>query len=115
MSKYTTSQFEAKNGFYGENEQFGGRFVPEPLIPILEELENQFNKYKNDPEFLQELEYYRTNFIGRPSPLVFAKNLTEKLGGAKIYLKNEGANHTGSHKINHCLYQVLLAKRMGKT
>jgi len=115
MSQYTTQQFQANNGFYGPNEDFGGRYVPEPLIPILEDLEKNFEQYRNDEDFLKELKYYQKNFVGRPSPLIFAENLTKKLGGAKIYLKNEGANNTGSHKMNHCLYQVLLAKRMGKT
>lgn len=108
------SDFEAKNGYYGDG-KFGGRYVPEILLPVLEELEEAFEKYRNDPEFLQELEYYRENLIGRPSPLIYAQNLTKKLGGAKIYLKNEGNNFTGSHKINHCVYHALLAKRMGKT
>jgi tryptophan synthase beta chain len=85
------------------------------LTEPLQDLADAFNKYKDDPEFLKELDFYQKNFIGRPSPLIFAKNLTEQLGGAKIYLKNEGANLTGAHKINHCLYQALLAKRMGKT
>ena len=115
MSKYTTIQFKAVDGYYGPNQNFGGRYVPELLLPSLEELEQAFEANRNNSDFLTELKYYQTNFIGRPSPLIFAKNLTEKLGGAKIYLKNEGANQTGSHKINHCLYQVLLAKRMGKT
>lgn len=115
MSKYTQTQFQATNGYYGSNQDFGGRYVPGPLIPILEDLEQNFEKYRRDEQFLQELRYYQTNFVGRPSPLIFAKNLTEALGGAKIYLKNEGANLTGSHKINHCLYQALLAKRMHKT
>jgi tryptophan synthase beta chain len=113
--KYTTEQFQIKDGFYGPNQDFGGAYVPEILLPALKELEETFEKYRNDEEFLQELKFYQKNFVGRPSPLIFAKNLTKKLGGAKIYLKNEGANLTGSHKINHCLYQALLAKRMGKT
>lgn len=115
MSKYTPQQFAATDGYYGPNQDFGGQYVPELLIPALDELTETFEKYRNDPEFLKELEFYQKNFVGRPSPLIFAKNLTEKLGGAKIYLKNEGNNLTGSHKINHCLYQVLMAVRMGKT
>lgn len=93
---------------------YGGRYVPEMLIPALEELKDAYKKYKQDKKFKKELsELYRT-FSGRPTPLTFAQNLTNHLGGAKIYLKNEGMNHTGAHKINHCLGQVLLAKRMGK-
>ncbi len=112
---FTADQFVCQNGFYGPNQEFGGQYVPEVLLPGLEELEEAFEKYKNDPDFLAELAYYRQNLIGRPSPLIFAKNLTKKLGGAKIYLKNEGNNFTGSHKINHCVYHVMLAKRLGKT
>jgi len=115
MTKYTSNQFDIKDGYYGPNQDFGGQYVPEVLLPALEELEEAFSKYKNDTEFLAELQELRTNFIGRPSPLIFASNLTRKLGGAQIYLKNEGNNLTGSHKINHCIYQILLAKRMGKT
>lgn len=103
------------DGYYGANNDFGGSFIPPMLQDPLDELTKAFEKYKNDPDFLTELDFYQRNFIGRPSPLIFAKNLTEQLGGAKIYLKNEGANLTGAHKINHCLYQALLAKRMGKT
>jgi tryptophan synthase beta chain len=111
---FSHADFEAKNGYYGDG-KFGGRYVPEILLPVLEELEQAFEKYRNDKEFLEELEYYRENLIGRPSPLIYAENLTKKLRGAKIYLKNEGNNFTGSHKINHCVYHALLAKRMGKT
>lgn len=110
---YTPHQFDCKDGYYGEKKEFGGRYVPEILVPAIDKLQEAFEKYKNDPEFLEELAYYQKNWVGRPSPLIYAKNLSEKLGGAKIYLKNEGSNLTGSHKINHCLYQALLAKRMG--
>lgn len=113
---FTPNQFDIqKGGYYGTDGEFGGRYVPEILLPALEELEEAFYKYSVDPEFLNELEDLLTNFVGRPSPLIFAKNLTEQMGGAKIYLKNEGSNLTGSHKINNCIYQVLLAKKMGKT
>ncbi len=112
---FTVNQFQIKNGFYGDQMQFGGQYVPEILLPALEELEEAFDKYRNDPNFLDELEHYRQYLIGRPSPLIFAKNLTEKVGGGKIYLKNEGNNFTGSHKINHCVYHAMLAKRLGKT
>jgi tryptophan synthase beta chain len=85
------------------------------LMPALEELEAVYEHAKADPKFKQEFQDLLTNFSGRPTPLVFAKNLTEQLGGAKIYLKNEGLNHTGAHKITHCLGQALIAKRLGKT
>jgi tryptophan synthase beta chain len=99
-------------GHFGK---YGGRYVPEMLIPALEELEQAYEKAKEDPQFKKDFEDLLRNFSGRPTPLVFAKNLTEKLGGAKIYLKNEGLNHTGAHKITHCLGQALIAKRLGKT
>lgn len=101
-----------KNGHYGK---FGGRYVPEILMPSLIELEEAFNKYKDDAEFLKDLDNLYHNYSGRPTPLYFCENLTKKLGGAQIYVKNEGLNHTGAHKINHCLGQILLANRMGKT
>jgi len=100
-----------KNGHFG---QFGGRYVPEMLIPALEELERAYFAAKKDKEFKRKFNYHLATYAGRPTPLTFAKNLTEKLGGAKIYLKNEGLNHTGAHKITHCIGQALLAKRMGK-
>lgn len=100
------------NGYFND---FGGRYVPEMLIPALEELELAYTEAKNDPAFQQEFQELLHTFSGRPTPLTYAKNLTEKLGGAQIYLKNEGANVTGAHKITHCIGQILLAKRMGKT
>lgn len=100
-----------KSGRFGK---FGGRYIPEMLIPIMEELEEAFYKYKKDPVFKKELSNLYRNYSGRPTPLYFCENLTKRLGGAKIFLKNEGLNHTGAHKINHCLGQGLLAKRMGK-
>lgn len=99
-------------GYFGE---FGGRYVPEILIPALERLEASYNLAKQDPGFSKDFEELLRTFSGRPTPLVYAANLTEQLGGAKIYLKNEGTNLTGAHKITHCLGQALLAKRMGKT
>lgn len=99
-------------GHFGK---YGGRYVPEMLIPALEELEREYNAARKDRTFQKEFANLLKNFSGRPTPLVFAKNLTEKLGGAKIYLKNEGLNHTGAHKITHCLGQALIAKRLGKT
>ncbi len=98
-------------GRYGE---FGGRYVPETLIPALEELTEAYLHYKTDPAFLAEYQYYLREYVGRPSPLYFAENLTRHLGGAKIYLKREDLNHTGAHKINNTLGQALLCKRMGK-
>ncbi len=93
---------------------FGGRFVAETLMPNILELDEAYTKAKKDPEFLSELEYLNKHYTGRPSPLYFAERLTEHLGGAKVYFKRDELNHTGSHKINNCLGQILLAKRMGK-
>jgi tryptophan synthase beta chain len=100
-----------ERGYFGS---FGGRFVPETLMHALEELEEEYQKIKEDPSFWQEFEYYLREFAGRPTPLYFAKNLTEYAGGAKIYIKREDLLHTGAHKINNTLGQALLAKRMGK-
>ena len=101
---------EMVDGFFGE---FGGRFVPEALIPVLDELKEAYNKYKDDPEFKKEVDYYNKNYVGRANPLYFAEKLSEKYG-AKIYLKREDLNHTGAHKINNTIGQALLAKKMGK-
>lgn len=98
-------------GHFGK---YGGRYVPEMLIPALEELERIYESAKKDKSFQNELKSLLNNFAGRPTPLVYARNLTEKLGGAKIYFKNEGLNHTGAHKITHCIGQALLAKKLGK-
>lgn len=98
----------------GHFSQYGGRYAPEMLIPALEELEKAYEHAKKDPAFEKEFFYLLKHYVGRPSPLYFAENLTKHLGGAKIYLKNEGLNHTGAHKINHCIGQAILAKRMGK-
>lgn len=95
--------------------KFGGRYVPEMLIPALEELEKTYDEAKKDKKFQREFKHLLKTYCGRPTPLTFAKNLSAKLGGAKIYLKNEGLNPTGAHKITHCIGQALLAKRMGKT
>lgn len=100
-----------KNGKFG---QFGGKYVAETLMPAINELETAYARAKNDPEFQAELNYYLTNYVGRPSPLYFAENLSKHAGGANIYLKREDLNHTGSHKINNCIGQILLAKKMGK-
>ena len=94
---------------------FGGRYVAETLMPLILELEEAYKAAKEDPEFAAELAYLNKHYTGRPSPLYFAERLTEHLGGAKIYFKRDELNHTGSHKINNCLGQILLAKRMGKT
>ena len=94
--------------------RFGGRYVPETLIPALDELQAAYTAARQDPEFLAELDTLLREFVGRPSGLYLAENLTRRAGGAKIYLKREDLNHTGAHKINNCLGQALLAKRMGK-
>jgi tryptophan synthase beta chain len=94
---------------------YGGRFVAETLMPLILDLEGQYRAAKDDPAFKAELSDLSTHYAGRPSPLYFAKRLTEHLGGAKVWFKREELNHTGSHKINNCLGQILLAKRMGKT
>jgi len=99
------------NSHFGK---FGGAYVPEMLIPALIELEEAFIKCKKSNKFKKELQDLYTNYSGRPTPLYFAENLTKKLGGAKIFIKNEGLNHTGAHKINHCLGQILMAKFMKK-
>ena len=100
-----------EKGFYGA---FGGQFVPETLMYAVKELATTYEEAKADPAFQQELADYLKDYVGRETPLYFAKNLTERLGGAKIYLKREDLNHTGAHKINNAIGQVLLAKRMGK-
>ncbi|HQT59724.1 MAG TPA: tryptophan synthase subunit beta [Acidiphilium sp.] len=99
-------------GRFGE---FGGRFVAETLMPLILELEAAYEAAKDDPDFMREFQYYLQHYVGRPSPLWFAERLTRELGGAKIYFKRDELNHTGAHKINNCIGQILLAKRMGKT
>ena len=93
----------------------GGQFVPETLMNAINEFEEAYNRYKDDPEFVAELDTLMREYAGRPSLLYYAEKMTKDLGGAKIYLKREDLNHTGSHKLNNCLGQCLLAKRMGKT
>lgn len=100
-----------ENGRFGI---FGGRFVAETLMPLILDLEKEYNKAKEDIDFLEELNELNAKYAGRPSPLYYAERLTEHLGGAKIYFKRDELNHTGSHKINNCLGQILLARRMGK-
>ncbi|MDN3561072.1 tryptophan synthase subunit beta [Vreelandella neptunia] len=99
------------NGLFGS---FGGRFVAETLMPLILELQDEYTTAKNDPKFQRQLAYFQGDYVGRPSPLYFAERLTEHFGGASIYLKREELNHTGAHKINNCIGQVLLAKQMGK-
>ena len=93
---------------------YGGRFVPETLMPLILDLEAAYKAARTDPAFQAEMDYFLEHYVGRPSPLYFAERLTEKFGGAKIYFKRDELNHTGAHKINNCLGQILLAKRMGK-
>ena len=102
----------SENGRFGI---YGGRFVAETLMPLILELEQAYEDAKVDPEFAREMAYYFSQYVGRPSPLYLAQRLTDHIGGAKIYFKREDLNHTGAHKINNCVGQVLLAKRMGKT
>lgn len=101
-----------KNGHFGK---YGGRFVPETLMPLILQVQEAYENAKDDKEFQEQINYYQTNYVGRPSPLYFANRLTENLGGAKVYFKRDELNHTGAHKINHCVGQILLAKRMGRT
>ncbi|HEY9582501.1 MAG TPA: pyridoxal-phosphate dependent enzyme, partial [Savagea sp.] len=100
-----------KKGRFGK---YGGQFVPETLMTALNELEEAFEKAMKDPKFHEELNYYLKDYVGRETPLYFAERLTEYAGGADIYLKREDLNHTGAHKINNTLGQILIAKRMGK-
>src|SRR5256885_5679355 len=94
---------------------YGGRFVAETLMPLILDLERAYTAAKNDPAFRAQMDGYLKHYVGRPSPLYFAERLTHHLGGAKIYFKREDLNHTGAHKINNCIGQVLLARKMGKT
>ena len=100
-----------ESGFFGN---FGGRYVAETLMPLIKDVEKNYNIYCKDKNFINELDYYLKNFVGRPSPLYYAERITKDLGGGKIYFKRDELNHTGAHKINNCLGQILLAKRMGK-
>jgi len=98
----------------GQFGQFGGRFVAESLMPLVLQLEKAYNEARAEPAFIAELDRFNAEFVGRPSPLYFAERLTEQYGGAKIFFKREELNHTGAHKINNCIGQALLARRMGK-
>lgn len=110
--KIDYSQYPDKNGHFGI---YGGKFAPETLMAALEGLNEQYESVKNSAEFLQELNEDLINYVGRPSPLYYAKRWSDSLGGAKIYLKREDLNHTGAHKVNNTIGQALLAKRLGKT
>jgi tryptophan synthase beta chain len=105
------TQLPDKLGHFGP---YGGRYVPETLISALDELTAAYEKYKSDEDFIAELDYYMGDYVGRPTPLYFAKRLSEQLGGGKIYLKREDLCHTGAHKLNNVMGQILLARRMGK-
>src|SRR5437899_3209600 len=111
MSAIASSTLPDAQGHFGP---YGGRFVPETLMNPLQQLEQEYFKAQHDPEFQRELQYYLREFCGRPTPLYFAERMTRELGGPKIYLKREDLLHTGAHKINNTLGQILLAKRMGK-
>ena len=114
LSQLSTPQAQSlpdANGMFGS---FGGRFVAETLMPLILELQEEYTAAKSDPEFQRQLAYFQGDYVGRPSPLYFAERLTEHLGGASVYFKREELNHTGAHKINNCIGQVLLAKQMGK-
>src|SRR5210317_1611708 len=108
---FSNSNFPDKEGFYGE---YGGKFVPETLMYALEELENTYNKLKDNKDFIDEFYKDLSHFVGRPSPLYFAQRLTDHYGSGSIWLKREDLNHTGAHKINNTVGQILLARHMGK-
>jgi len=109
--KNSYSNWPDEKGYFGK---FGGRYVAETLMPLILEVEKNYNEIKKDKNFLNEFNHYLENYVGRPSPLFLAKRITEDLKGPKIYFKRDELNHTGAHKINNCLGQILLAKKMGK-
>ena len=109
--KNSLKQLPNEKGYFGS---FGGRYVSETLMPLILEVEKEYNKIKNDNSFKQELDHYMKTYVGRPSPLFFAKRITKDLNGPKIYFKRDELNHTGAHKINNCMGQILLARKMGK-
>ena len=115
MTSSAPNSFRALPDPDGHFGNFGGRFVAETLMPLILELEQAYKDAKADPAFKKEMDYYLRHYVGRENPLYFAERLSEHLGGAKIYFKREDLNHTGAHKINNCIGQILLAKRMGKT
>ena len=110
-NKNSYSQWPDEKGYFGK---FGGRYVAETLMPLIMEVEKEYNNIKKDSSFKKEFDYYLEKFVGRPSPLFFAERITEDLKGPKIYFKRDELNHTGAHKINNCIGQILLAKKMGK-
>ena len=112
MNKNSYKDGPDKEGNFGI---FGGKYVPETLMPLINDLENEYEQAKKDKKFLDEVQFFARNYVGRESPLYFAERLTDLIGGAKIYFKRDELNHTGSHKINNCLGQILLAKRMNKS
>ena len=112
MSKTYLESQPDENGYFGK---FGGAFIPPPLEGPFAEINKAYTELKESPAFIEELKYVRKHYQGRPTPISFAKNLTEFCGGAKIYLKREDLNHTGAHKLNHCMAEVILAKHLGKT
>ena len=112
MLKNTYKSYPNEKGYFG---QFGGRYVSETLMPLIIEVEKEYEKIKNDKNFVNEFNHYLNTYVGRPSPLFFAERITNDLGGAKIYFKRDELNHTGAHKINNCMGQILLAKKMGKS
>ena len=109
--KINYNHYPDDSGHFGK---FGGRFVAETLMPLILQVEKEYKQARKDPKFKKELNYYLDNYVGRPSPLYFAQRITKKIGGPKIYFKRDELNHTGAHKINNCVGQILLAKRMGK-
>ena len=109
--KINTASLPDENGYFGS---YGGSFVPPELQSVMDEVTQAYEKISRDPEFIAQLRDLQEHYTGRPSPVFHAKNLSRAAGGAQIYLKREDLNHTGAHKINHCLGEVLLAKRMGK-
>jgi len=115
MSDTRPNSFRLGPDMGGHFGPFGGRYVAETLMPLLLQLERAYNDAKDDPSFQGELNGLLRHYVGRPNPLYFAQHMTRELGGAKIYFKREDLNHTGAHKINNCLGQIILAKRMGKT
>ncbi len=115
MTQHQPNTFRAGPDERGRFGDFGGRFVSETLMPLILELEAEYEKAKTDADFWAEMDFLWKHYVGRPSPLYFAERLTERLGGAKVYFKRDELNHTGAHKINNVLGQILLARRMGKT
>ena len=111
LNKNSYSQWPDEKGYFG---QFGGRYVAETLMPLIMEVEKEYNNIKKDSSLNKEFNYYLEKFVGRPSPLFFAERITEDLKGPKVYFKRDELNHTGAHKINNCIGQILLAKKMGK-